>query len=438
MTCVGGRCVEVLKILRLSHEGRGIANDVTGKTVFVDGVFVDEVANCEIVRVKKRFNEARAIEITTAHPARQIAACPHFLTCGGCSLQHQQPSFQLEHKLKTLLEQLQHFGNVEPQQIMPSLTGPIWHYRYKARLGVKYVFKKDKVLVGFRERQSAYLADIDSCAVLHAKVSAMLPSLKATIYTLDAREKIAQIEVAAGDKDIALVFRNLEELSARDLEILREHAKQHEYQLFLQPAGNDSVYKVDESSDKLYFAHDKFGIKIEFKPLDFTQVNPQINRKMMAQAIDWLKPNSNDTILDLFCGLGNFSLPFAKFANKVVGVEGSAEMVMRAGANANLNNIGNVAFYAADLTKEQNELWTSQKFNKIIIDPPRTGAKEILPLINKLAPQQILYVSCNPATFARDSGILVNEYGYKLAKVGLMDMFCHTNHVEVMALFTNG
>jgi 23S rRNA (uracil1939-C5)-methyltransferase len=289
--------------------------------------------------------------------------------------------------------------------------------------------------VGFRERQSSYLADIDSCAILHQKVSAMLPSLKTMIYSLEARENIAQIEVAAGDQELALVFRNLTELSANDLNILQQHANTHNYQLFLQPAGNDSVYKVDASYPPLSFAHEEFNVNIQFQPLDFTQVNPIINKKMMLQAIDWLQPNAQDNILDLFCGLGNFSLPFSRFANSVVGVEGSNDMVIRASENAKLNNIQNVAFFTADLTHEQNALWSTKKFNKVIIDPPRTGAKEILPLINTIKPTYILYVSCNPATLARDSGILVNEYGYVLEKIGLMDMFCHTDHVEVMALF---
>jgi len=430
--------LELLKILRLSHEGRGIAHNSAGKTVFVDGVFVDEVAQCEVIRTKKKFDEARPLEIIEPHPARQIPPCKYFLTCGGCTLQHQQPDFQLQHKLVSLMEQLKHFGNVQPQEIMPALKGPTWHYRYKARLGVKYVVKKDKVLVGFRERQSAYLADIDHCAILHKKVADMLSSLKLMIYSLDARSAIAQIEVAAGDNVLALVYRNLEELSIKDLNILQQHAVEHDYELFLQPGGNNSVYKVDQLPSQLSFSHEQFNVQIKFHPLDFTQVNPVMNKSMLIQAVSWLKPTLEDDVLDLFCGLGNFSLPFARLARSVVGVEGSSDMVSRAATNAQLNNITNVDFFSADLTQEQSESWMMKKFTKVIIDPPRTGAKEILPLISKILPQYILYVSCNPATLARDSGILVNEYGYSLDKIGLMDMFCHTDHVEVMALFKYG
>lgn len=432
-----------LNITRLSHDGRGVGRDAQGKTVFVDGVLPGEKVSYEIKKMKPRFNEADVIEILESAPERVVAKCPHFLTCGGCSQQHISHEAQLAAKQQSLLEQLQHFGQVTPREILPALTGPIWGYRTKARLGVKYVIKKSKMLVGFRERQKSYLADIDSCAVLHPKVSALIQPLKIFLATLDGYMHIAQIEVAVGGEQLALIFRNLEPLNLTDQELLISFAKQYSFDLYLQPGGPETIIKIypKDQTERLYYSLPEYNLKLAFYPTDFTQVNPELNRQMLQQALRLLDLKPNDNVLDLFCGLGNFTLPIAKQVNSVLGIEGSQAMVDRGYENAKLNNITNVNFIAADLTANHtSSAWAQQKYTKILLDPPRSGAAEILPLVNSLGAEIILYVSCNPATLARDSGILTQQYGYTMQSVGIMDMFPHTTHVEAMALFwkTNG
>lgn len=427
-----------LDITRLSHDGRGVGRDSQGKTVFVDGVLPGETVTYTLKNSKRRYNDALAVEIVTPSPERVSAKCAHFLTCGGCSQQHVAHAAQLAAKQQSLIEQLQHFGQVIPQNIMPALTGPIWGYRTKARLGVKYVIKKDKVLVGFRERQKSYLADLDSCEVLHPRAGKLISALKTFITGLNSYQTIAQIEVAVGDDQLALIFRHMEALSASDEQQLIGFAQLHNFDLYLQPGSNDSIHKIwpTDGHERLYYSLPAYDLKLAFYPTDFTQVNPALNRQMLQQALNLLQLTPQDHVLDLFCGLGNFTLPMAKFAGTVTGIEGSEAMVQRGYENAKLNNITNVTFMAADLTKDQSSaIWAQQNYTKVLLDPPRSGAAEILPLIDKLGAQMILYVSCNPATLARDSGILARQYGYKMQSVGIMDMFPHTTHVEAMALF---
>jgi 23S rRNA (uracil1939-C5)-methyltransferase len=427
-----------IEITKLSHDGRGVARDNAGKTIFIDGVLPGETVSYTVTRSKRRFNEGVATDILNPSQQRVTPKCAHFLTCGGCAQQHISSEAQIETKQQTLLEQLEHFGQVKPVNILPPLTGPIWGYRNKARLGVRYVIKKEKVLVGFRERYKNYLAELDQCEVLHPKIGLLITPLRDLIRSLAAYQEIAQVEVAIGDDRMALVFRNMVPLTPDDEQLLIAFATQHDCDIYLQPGKPESIFKLwpQDGIERLYYSLPAYNLNLGFYPLDFTQINPELNRKMIAQAISLMQLNADDHVLDLFCGLGNFTLAMATIAASVVGVEGSATMVERGYENAQRNNLTNVNFYAADLTTDQHSaVWAKQRYTKVLIDPPRTGAAEILPLLAGLGVDMILYVSCNPATLARDSGILTQQYGYKLQHVGVMDMFAHTLHVEAMALF---
>lgn len=427
-----------IEITKFSHDGRGVARDAAGKTIFIDGVLPGERVTYTITKNKRRFSEAKVMEILEPAPQRVVPKCAHFLSCGGCAQQHISTSAQLAAKQQGVLEQLEHFGGVQAANILPPLTGPLWGYRNKARLGVRYVIKKEKVLVGFRERQSNYLAEIDSCVILHPQIGLLITPLKELLASLIAYQDIAQIEVAVGDTRMALILRNLVTLSASDEQKLVDFATKHNFDLYLQPANADSAYKLWPQDDlmRLYYTLPAYNLTMGFHPLDFTQINPVLNRSMLEQALRLIALDAQDRVLDLFCGLGNFSLPMARIARHVTGVEGSSNMVARAYENALHNNISNVSFYAADLTLDQQESdWAKQAYTKVLLDPPRSGAMEILPLLAKMGIDIILYVSCNPATLARDSGILTKQYGYKLLNLGIMDMFPHTMHVETMALF---
>lgn len=427
-----------IEITKLSHDGRGVGRDNSGKTVFIDGVLPGERVTYQVTRNNRRYDEAVVVEIENPAPERAEPKCKHFLTCGGCSQQHISSEAQLAAKQQSVLEQLQHFGQTQPTNILPPLTGPLWGYRNKARLGVRYVIKKDKLLVGFREKQKNYLAQIESCEILHPKIGLLITPLQELIRGLVAFKDIAQIEVAVGDERMALIFRNMVILCAEDQTALIAFAQQHDFDLYLQPDNAASVYKVwpQDGIERLFYNLPDYNLNLGFYPLDFTQINPELNRKMIAQAISLLQLNAEDRVLDLFCGLGNFTLPMATIAASVTGVEGSETMVQRGYENAKRNNITNVSFYAADLTTDQLAApWSKQNYTKALIDPPRTGAAEIIPLLAGMGIDMILYVSCNPATLARDSGLLTQQYGYKLLDTGIMDMFPHTLHVETMALF---
>jgi 23S rRNA (uracil1939-C5)-methyltransferase len=338
-----------------------------------------------------------------------------------------------------LLEQFEHLGKVIPKHVMPPLQADSEGYRRKARLGVRYVTKKQSVLVGFREQQSGFLAELNQCKVLHPSVGERIMSLREMLTQLTVRDKIAQIEVAVGDEKTALVFRNLEPLTAEDEKQLCDFAELHDVYIYLQPKGIDSVYPLYPQNlplESLSYSLPDENVSFQFATHDFTQVNSAINRKMVQQAMDWLQPKADDEVLDLFCGLGNFTLPLAKRAKHVVGVEGSDSLVKRAKNNAQIQGIFNTEYYVANLAEQPLEhIWMQRDYDKILLDPPRSGAMEIIQALNLKRTQSIVYVSCNPATLARDAGILVNEKGFKLVQAGVMDMFPHTAHVESMALF---
>lgn len=421
-----------VEIESLSHEGRGIAH-VAGKTIFVFGALVGEKVMIQITKSNKKFDEARVTEVLHASEQRIPAQCEYFGLCGGCSMQHLSNVDQLDIKQNAVLELFKHAG-LEGFQLIPPLLGDSWAYRQKARLGVKFVIKKDKVLVGFREKNTPFLTDMDHCHVLHEKVGNHILALKQTIELLDAKQTIAQIEVAADDDQVALVFRHLEPLSEHDLAILTQFAKDTGFLVQLQPGGPDNLIDLYPEKQKLLLKPDE-GIEIEFKPTDFTQVNSEMNRKMIQQALFYLQPEADEKILDLFCGLGNFSLPIAKRSQFVTGVEGSEVMAQRARDNASQLGLNNSEFYAADLSKPINTLpWAKQTYDKILLDPPRTGAMELVEQIDQFGAKRVVYISCQPTTLVRDAAILVAK-GYQLTHVGVMDMFPQTAHVESMAVF---
>ena len=424
-----------IEITAMSHDGRGIGR-IEGKTTFVDSALPGETVRFVYTQKRGKFDEGRTVEVLNPCSDRVEPRCAQANICGGCSLQHMSPDAQIQMKQGVLLEQLQHFGALQPEEVLPPLTGPIYGYRRKARLGVKFVIKKESVLVGFREKRNSFLAEIDQCHVLAEEVGLRFPELKQLIMSLQAKNAIPQIEVAKGDDGIALIVRHLEPLSEQDQQALQGFCEENELQLYLQPGGNDTVHKVwPEGEERLSYRLPQFDLQMKFHPTDFTQVNQEINQDMIAKALDFMDVQPDERILDLFCGLGNFTLPLATKAAQVVGVEGDDAMVVRGRENAEFNGLDNVAFYGADLTKPfDDQPWGRGGFDKILIDPPRSGALEIVSKMTVFKPKRIVYVSCNPATLARDAGELKKQ-GYKLLKAGVMDMFPHTTHVESIAVF---
>ena len=418
----------------MSHEGRGIAR-VNGKTQFVFGALTGETVLAQVVKTTRNFDQATTLEVITPSAQRITAGCAAFQVCGGCSLQHLDSEDQLALKQQTLLDMMVHAG-VEFDELLPALRGPVWGYRNKARLGVKHVAKKGRVLVGFRERNTPFIADMHHCEVLLPRLGHNLDLLSELIGQLDARAHIPQIEVAADDENIQLVFRHLQELSEHDLECLTAFAREQGFYLQLQPGGPGSVHNLYPQQQQLYLKPlPELDIKIAFSALDFVQVNSEINQKMVAQALRLLDLQSTDSVLDLFCGLGNFTLPMAKNCMQVTGVEGDQAMVNRTRESATDNNIDNTDYHVADLTSPEDSFpWLSKQYDKILLDPPRSGALEIAQLIGRFKASRILYVSCQPSSLVRDAAIIC-EQGYRMTHLGIMDMFPQTAHVESMAVF---
>ena len=425
------------RIETLSDDGRGIAH-VDERTVFVSQALPGEVVRFQYTRYSNKLTEAKVVEVVEASTDRVEARCPVFGVCGGCNQQHIDHDAQIAIRQRALLQQLERIGKLQPETVLPPLTGPVWQYRHKARLGVRYVAKKDKALVGFRERGSSFITDTPRCDILHPSVGGILDELSVLIGGMQARQYIPQIEVAVGDNQTVLVFRHLVELEQGDRDRLQAFAEQHNIVCLLQAGKPDQLEALHPARpEPLYYHIDNGDIRIEFAPADFTQVNPELNRNMLAQAIELMQLEADDEVLDLFSGLGNFSLPMAKRCKSVTGVEGAASMVKKARDNAALNNIDNVSFVCADLYSDEITYapWLKQPYNKVLLDPPRSGAAEIIPLLVKNKPERIVYVSCHPATLARDAGMLVNDHGYRCVSAGVMDMFPHTAHVESIAVF---
>ena len=418
----------------LAHDGKGVAH-IDDRAVFVMGALPGEKLVFEYTKKKRDIAEGRVSEVLTASPDRVKPGCQHYEICGGCSFQHLAPEKQIIAKQDILINQFKSIANIENFECWPALSGPFWGYRHRARLGVKDVVKKGRVLVGFREKASPYLAEIEQCDVLHPAVGKRLMDLSALIGGLSIKNKVPQIEVSVGDERIALVFRIMEPLSEDDHAQLVAFEKSSGMDIYLQSKGPDTIVPLSGEKPELTYKLPN-DVTLYFGPSDFVQVNVDINRNMIKRALDTLALNKDDHVLDLFCGLGNFTLPMAREAGFVTGVEGSEDLINRANTNALKNNLSNTEFYTANLMEDiSNESWVGKTYNKVLIDPPRLGAKEILHWLPKWKAEQVLYISCNPSTLARDAGILVNELGYTLKKAGVMDMFPHTSHVESIALF---
>ncbi|MCK7581806.1 MAG: 23S rRNA (uracil(1939)-C(5))-methyltransferase RlmD [Chromatiales bacterium] len=424
------------EIQTLTHEGRGLTR-IDGKTVFVDGALPGERVRLRYTRVQRRFDEAEVDEVLTASPDRIEPGCAHFGVCGGCALQHLNPEAQIRVKHDSLADVFERIGKVTPERWLDPLTAESWGYRRKARLGVRHVVKKGRTLVGFRERRNSFLADLRRCEVLHPQVGERLETLAATIERLSIRDHVPQIEMAMGDGPCVLVFRVMQAPTPEDEACLLELGRREGFHIYLQDGGIDSIRPLPGQEVALSYSLPNHGVEIGFLPSDFTQVNLELNRRMVDQALALLDPDPDDTVLDLFCGLGNFTLPLARRSAEVVGVEGDAGLVERARANAVRNGLDNVRFHVADLQAELSAEapWTRQRFTKALIDPPRSGAWEVLDWLPRLGVERLVYVSCYPTTLARDADRLVNELGYRLRAAGVMDMFPHTSHVESMALF---
>ncbi|MDV2077318.1 23S rRNA (uracil(1939)-C(5))-methyltransferase RlmD [Marinobacter xestospongiae] len=421
---------------KLSHDGRGIAH-LDGKIQFVDGALPGEAVMAKMVSTRSKFDELRTVEVLEAVADRATPPCSFADLCGGCSLQHMSGDAQIAFKEGTLREHFAHFGGIEPEQWIEPMRSVDRGYRRKARLGVKYVHKRESVLVGFREKRTSFLADIDHCAVLDPRIGEQITGLRTLIHSLDAYQRIAQVEVACGDDEAALVFRNLDPLNDDDRARLIAFGQAQGLHIYLQPKGPDTVHRIwpEGGEERLHYRLDAFDLTMTFHPMDFTQVNADINQQMVARAVDWLDIQPGERVLDLFCGLGNFTLPIARRAGEVVGVEGDDAMVVRGRENAERNGIDNVRFYGANLQGDFTaEAWAAEGFDKILIDPPRSGAEEVCEYLTAFGANRIVYVSCNPATLARDAGVMVRN-GYRLVRAGVMDMFPHTTHVESIALF---
>lgn len=422
-------------IFDLSHDGRGVAR-VEGKTVFVAGALPGERVRARRTQRHRHFDEAKVEEILVRSPDRIEPRCPHFGLCGGCSLQHLPAAKQIEAKQRVLAENFERIGKVSPHRWLEPLSGEPWGYRRKGRLSVKWVAKKDKALVGFREDNPRFVADLAECHTVLPEIGLRLADLGALVGSLEARREIAQIEFAAGDEAVALTFRHLQPLSDADRAALAAFGQAHGLAILLQPGGPDSVVALWPQEIPLSFRIPEYDLDIAFRPLDFIQVNAGMNRRMIAHALALLEPGSGDSVLDLFCGLGNFTLPIARFAGRVTGVEGEAALVVRSRANAERNGIGNVEFHAADLAADQREApWARAHHDKLLLDPPRSGAAAVLDYLPRKGCDRVVYVSCHPGSLARDAGTLVERHGFRLVAAGVMDMFPHTAHVESIALF---
>lgn len=439
----------IIEIESLDMEGRGVGHlqnedGTSGKVIFVEGALPGERVSFQSFRKKPKWEAATLTQLHNESSLRVNPKCVHFGVCGGCAMQHLEPSAQVAIKQRVLEDNLWHIGKVRAEQMMRPVFGPTWGYRYRARLSVRHVQKKGGVLVGFHERKSSFIADMTRCEILPPHVSAMLVPLRRLVETLSIFDRMPQIELAVGENVTALVLRNMAALTAEDEAKLKSFADEYRIQWWLQPKGPDTVYPFYPSEPQLHYLLPEFGVKMPFKPTDFTQVNHQINRVLVARALRLLDVQAEERVADLFCGLGNFTLPLATQAREVVGIEGSAALTERALENARFNGLaGKTTFYCRNLFEASTEdLIALGKFDRMLIDPPREGAIAVCQAIAGLCethpemkPKRIVYVSCNPSTLARDAGFLVHQAGYVLKQAGVVNMFPHTAHVESIAVF---
>jgi 23S rRNA (uracil1939-C5)-methyltransferase len=430
--------IEEGEISGLSHDGAGVCRD--GKAAFVDGALPGERVRFQRHARHRSHDAARLVEVLQASPDRVVPRCAHFGVCGGCALQHLAPAAQLALKQQELADALARIGQAEPAEWLAPLAGPVWNYRRRARLGAKYVRKKGRTLVGFRERAGPFVADLAACEILVPPVDRLITPLAALIEGLSIREALPQIEVAVGDV-ATLVMRVLEAPSPADLAAFAAFEVQHECRILLQPGGLDTIRRLDGAApEPLVYRLPRFELEYEFLPSDFVQVNAAINERMVELALEQLALDAGSSVLDLFCGLGNFTLPVARTAASVVGVEGDAGLVERARGNARRNGLGNAQFHVANLMDEAlgEPAWARGRYSHVLLDPPRAGAREVLPLVARLAEQRIVYISCHPGSLARDVGELVQQHGWQLLRAGVIDMFPHTTHVESVVVLEPG
>ncbi len=437
-----------LEVESLDLEAQGVAHRADGKVVFIEGALPGERVQVQVSRKKNQWEQGPMTALARESAQRVRPGCPHFGmhagACGGCKMQHLHPAAQVAVKQRVLEDNLWHLAKVKAGRVLRPIEGPAWGYRDRARLSVRFVPKKGTVLIGFHERKSRYVADMSVCPVLPARVSAMLLPLRALIGSMEQRDRLPQIELAAGDGVTALVLRHLEPVSAADAQRLRDFAAAHDVQWWLQPKGPDTVHLLDEGGPQLAYSLPEFGITMPFKPTDFTQVNPHINRVLVERALRLLAPQADERVIDWFCGLGNFTLPLATLAREVLGIEGSETLVARARDNAAANGLAARTRFAArnlfELTPDDlRSFGTAQRW---LVDPPREGAFALAKALADLReatdwtpPRRIVYVSCNPSTLARDAGLLVHQAGYQCSLAGVVNMFPHTAHVESMAVF---
>jgi 23S rRNA (uracil1939-C5)-methyltransferase len=438
-----------IDIKSLDMEARGVGHlknedGTQGKVIFVEGALPGEQVSFETLRKKKNWESGRMVTLRRASSMRVDPACPHFDHCGGCSMQHLEPSAQVAIKQRVLEDNLWHLGKVKAETIMRPLQGPTWGYRYRARLAVRYVPRKETVLVGFHEKNSSYVADMTDCKILPPHIARLLVPLRELVRALSIYAQMPQVEVAVGEEVTALVLRNMAPLTAADEALVKAFADKWDIQWWLQPAGPDTVYPFYPLDKQLYYTLPEFGIRMPFKPTDFTQVNHQINRVLVHKALGLLEVQPGERVADLFCGLGNFTLPLATQAREVVGIEGSTALTTRAQENARANGLADkTTFYTRNLFElTKNDLVALGKFDRMLVDPPRDGAVALAVALAELSethpellPRRIVYVSCSPSTLARDAGILVHRAGYVMRKAGVANMFPHTSHVESIGVF---
>lgn len=423
----------------LDHEGRGIAH-VEGKAIFIEGALPGEKVGYSSYRKKPSYEMAKVDGILKASPLRVTPYCLHFGMCGGCAMQHFDAAAQVAAKQRVLEDNLWHISKLKPESMLPPIYGPAWGYRHKARLRARYVPPKGKVLVGFNERHSSFVANMQQCEVLPPHMSALIVPLQELLIQLTIKDSMPQVEVAIGDHVTVLVFRILTPLDPRDEQPIRDFADKHGVQIWLQPKGPETAtpfWPLD--APQLSYSLPEFGLVYPFMPTEFTQVNPHINRVLVRRAMRLLDPQPGERIADFFCGLGNFTLPIARSGAMVVGLEGSAALVRRAVQGAEYNGLVHVTeFREADLFKvEAEDIAALGRFDKWLIDPPRDGAMELIKAMPEDGPSRIVYISCNPSTLARDAGFLAHK-GYQLKAAGVVNMFPHTAHVESMAVFEKG
>jgi 23S rRNA (uracil1939-C5)-methyltransferase len=422
-------------VVELTHQAEGVIRG-EGKAVFVAGALPGERISFRRVSFHKSHDEAELLEVHEASPHRVAPRCAHFGVCGGCARQHLEPQAQLRATLKELADNLERIGQVAPQEWLPPLLGPVWGYRRRARLSSRYVSKKGRSLVGFREKQGKYVADVSRCEVLAEPVAGLVGKLGELLTGMQRRQSVPQIEVSLSDGERVLVMRVLEALPGSDLEALRAFEREHGLRILLQPGGLDSVAPLTPGPLDLHYRLEEFDLRLDFGPTDFVQVNGAINSAMVARAIELLQVSPADRVLDLYFGLGNFTLPLARHAAAVVGVEGEAGLFERARANARQNGLENAAFHVADLSVAPDRTlpWMRGGYDKVLLDPPRVGAREVLSAVAQLAPRRVVYISCHTGSLARDLGLLTQEHGFRLRAAGVLDMFPHTTHVESMAV----